>query len=239
MGLLPNGKIWLILCCYDQSPCQNLEPGIAPRIKEYAEAGFSSMVNFYFPKHGDLDGIVYIWQAYSDSIATHPGWHPFNYLNNSYHRDADMDNMIGCATTLLLVPGVAQIFYGDETGRKLSDTRLNVDSNQVFRSEMDWNDIDTVLLMHFRRIGNIRKAHPVISIGKQIVIDTHTCICQSGEDTLLIRLVSVENQPININGYFSEGDRLVELYTGQSAHVKNGTVTFPYYQNKIAVISRK
>lgn len=29
--------------------------------KDYADAGFSSMVNFYFPKHGDLDGIVYTW----------------------------------------------------------------------------------------------------------------------------------------------------------------------------------
>ena len=91
---------------------------------DYAAAGFASMVNFYFPKHGDLDGIVYTWQAYSDSIAEHPTWHPFNYLNNSYHRDADMTNMIDCATTFLLAPGVAQIFYGDETGRKLSDARL-------------------------------------------------------------------------------------------------------------------
>lgn len=35
----------------------------------YADAGFSSMVNFYFPKHGDLDAIVYTWQAYADSMA--------------------------------------------------------------------------------------------------------------------------------------------------------------------------
>ncbi|MDE6536758.1 MAG: hypothetical protein K2M13_01780, partial [Muribaculaceae bacterium] len=53
---------------------------------DYAEAGFSSMVNFFFPKHGDLDGIVYTWQAYSDSLHNHPDWHPFSYLNNSYHR---------------------------------------------------------------------------------------------------------------------------------------------------------
>lgn len=75
----------------------------------YADAGFSSMVNFYFPKHGDLDAIVYTWQAYADSMAVHSDWHPFSYLNNSYHRDADMANMTDCATTLLLAPGVAQI----------------------------------------------------------------------------------------------------------------------------------
>lgn len=207
--------------------------------KDYADAGFSSMVNFYFPKHGDLDGIVYTWQAYSDSIAAHPGWHPFNYLNNSYHRDADMDNMTDCATTFLLAPGVAQIFYGDETGRKLSDARLNVDSDQAFRSDMDWNDIDTTLLSHFQRLGNIRKAHPAIGIGKQTTIDTHTCIRRAGADVLLIRLRPVTNQPINVDGAFSEEDRLVELYTGQTARVKNGSVSFPAYQNRVAVIAKE
>lgn len=128
----------------------------------YAYAGFSSMVNFFFPKRGDLDGIVFLWQQYADSVAAHPGWHPFNYLNNSYHRDADMANMSDCATTLLLSPGIAQIFYGDETGRKLSEASLNVDSDQAFRSDMNWNDIDEDLLEHFRRLGIIRRANPVI-----------------------------------------------------------------------------
>jgi len=207
--------------------------------KDYAEAGFSSMVNFYFPKRGDLDGIVYAWQAYSDSIEEHPGWHPFNYLNNSYHRDADMNNMIDCATSFLLAPGVAQIFYGDETGRKLSDARFNVDSDQAFRSDMNWNDIDTTLLRHFQRLGNIRKIHPAIGIGKQITLNTHTCVRQAANDTLLIRLAPIDNQPIKVSGYFSEGDRLVELYSGQSTKVVNGAVTFPCFQNKIAIISRK
>ena len=110
------------------------------------------MVNCNFPKNGDLDGIVYVWQAYSDSIAAHPGWYPFNYLNNSYHRDADMNKMMDCATTLLLAPGISQIFYGDETGRTISDARLNVDSAQAFRSDMNWNGIDVNLFKHFQKL---------------------------------------------------------------------------------------
>lgn len=142
---------------------------------DYAQAGFSSMVNCYFPKHGDLDGIVCLWQAYSDSIDAHPDWHPFNYLNNSYNRDTDMDNMIDCATTLLLAPGVAQIFYGDESLRGLSDARFNVDSNQAFRSDMNWGSGNQKLLDHFRRLGALRHSHPEIALGKQYTIDTHTC----------------------------------------------------------------
>ncbi len=205
---------------------------------DYADAGFSSMVNLYFPKHGDLDGIVYTWQAYSDSIKAHPGWHPFNYLNNSYHRDADPDNMIDCATTLLLAPGIAQIFYGDETGRKLSDARLNVDSNQAFRSDMDWNDIDFDLLAHYQRLGAIRADNPAIGMGEQTTIDQHTCIRTFSGDTVLIKIKPVDGHPIDVSGFFTEGDILEELYTGQKTIVSDNSVQFHKYENNIAVIRR-
>lgn len=203
---------------------------------EYADAGFSSMVNFYFPKHGDLDGIVYTWQAYADSLNTYDNWHPFSYLNNSYHRDADMNNMIDCATTFLLSPGIAQVFYGDETGRKLSDARYNVDSDQAFRSDMKWNDIDSNLLEHYRKLGTIRRQNPVIGGGRQKVFDTHTVLRYNDEDALLIRLLPLQGQPINCYGTFNDGAIVEDLYTGQTSVVKDGKVTFPEYQNKVAII---
>lgn len=206
---------------------------------EYADAGFSSMVNFFFPKSGDLDGTVYTWQAYADSVQVHSDWHPFNYLNNSYHWDADMRNMTDCATTLLLAPGVAQIYYGDETGRKLSDARFNVDSNQAFRSDMDWNDIDEPLLAHYRRLGQIRRSNPVIGTGKQLTIDTHTCLRYNDTDSLLIVLKPEPHRIIPVDGIFADGTILTELYTNQMAEVKNGAVEFPYYKNSVAIISRQ
>lgn len=206
---------------------------------EYADAGFSSMVNFYFPKHGDLDGIVYTWQAYADSLAAHDGWQPFSYLNNSYHRDADMSNMTDCATTLLLAPGIAQIFYGDESGRELSDARLNVDSNQAFRSDMNWNNTDTALLEHFRRLGQIRRDNPVIATGRQRTLDTHTCVRYNDTDTVLIRLCPDDGRPIIVDGIFADGTTVTELYSGQKAVVTDGSVTFPKFLSRIAVISNK
>ena len=205
---------------------------------QYAAAGFASMVNFYFPKQGDLDGIVYTWQAYADSVSAHADWHPFSYLNNSYHRDANMENMIDCATTLLLAPGVAQIFYGDESGRKLSDARFNVDSDQAFRSDMDWNEVDNNLLKHFQRIGKIRRENTVIGIGRQRTIDTHTCVHYNEKDKLVIRVEPIEGQEISLGGEFVEGEKVIELYTGQTSIVNNGTVSFPRYENSIAIIKR-
>lgn len=203
---------------------------------DYADAGFSSMVNFYFPKHGDLDGIVYTWQAYADSISAHNDWHPFNYLNNSYHRDADMNNMIDCATTFLLAPGVAQIFYGDETGRKLSDARFNVDSDQAFRSDMDWNDINESQLMHFRKLGTIRKSNSVIGTGIQKTFDTHTALRYNEKDSLLIRLRPEETGVIDVYGVFPDGTIVEELYTGQQSTVSNGKLEFSEYKNHVAIL---
>lgn len=208
------------------------------RKADYADAGFSSMVNFFFPKHGDLDGIVYTWQAYADSVASHPDWHPFSYLNNSYHRDADASNMTDCATTLLLSPGVAQIFYGDESGRTLSDARFNVDSNQAFRSDMNWHNPDTTLMAHFRKLGRIRRDNPVIATGLQTTIDTHTCLRHNADSKILIRLLPAEENPIAVAGIFPDGTLVRELYTGQTATVRDGGVKFGAYENRIAIIQQ-
>lgn len=208
------------------------------RKADYADAGFSSMVNFFFPKHGDLDGIVYTWQAYADSVAAHPDWHPFSYLNNSYHRDADTANMTDCATTLLLSPGVAQIFYGDESGRTLSDARFNVDSNQAFRSDMNRHNPDTTLMAHFRKLGRIRRDNPVIATGLQTTIDTHTCLRHNADSKILIRLLPAEENPIAVAGIFPDGTVVRELYTGQTATVRDGGVKFGAYENRIAIIQQ-
>jgi len=194
--------------------------------KEYASLGFSSLVNFYFPKRGDLDSIVNVWQAYSDSVNAHDDWHPFSYLNNSYNRDADSTRMDDCLTTLLLAPGAVQLFYGDESGRGLSDARLNVDSAQSFRSDMNWNSLDTVLLAHASRLGKIRQAHPAVGCGRQISVDAHTCLRYFGSDSVLIAVAPVAGRLIPVGGAFADGDMLKELYSGRNVVVKNGMLQF-------------
>ncbi len=206
---------------------------------DYANAGFSSMVNFYFPKHGDLDGIIPVWQAYADSVQAHPCWHPFNYLNNSYHREADPDNMIDCATTLLLSPGVAQIFYGDETGRRPNAGAMeNVDSDQSFRSDMNWASVDSVTLRHFQRLGQIRRLHPVIATGRQIAIDNHTCVRLDETDTVLIRVNPDPAIGIPVASLWPDGTAIEDLYTGQTTTVTNRRAMLPTYANKVAVLRR-
>ena len=144
--------------------------------------------------------------------------------------------MIDCATTFLLAPRVVQIFYGDEIGCTLSDAQYNVDSDQAFRSDMNWHNINHEQLLHFQKLSQIRSANPVIGCGLQRTIDVHTCIRYNDSDTLLIRLEPSEWKPISVQGLWQDSTQLIELYTNQTALVKNGQISFPYYQKKVAII---
>lgn len=55
-------------------------------------------------------------------------------------------------------------------------------------------------------------------------------------DTILIRLKPNNGELISTYNIFPEGATVVELYTGQTADVKNGFVSFPRYENKTAII---
>lgn len=112
------------------------------------------------------------------------------------------------------------------------------DSNQAFRSDMDWNDIDRKRLAHFQKLGKIRKSNKVIGTGHQRTLDTHTCIRYNDRDTILIRVEPIDNQPINVNGIFADGDNLIELYSGQTTKVNDGQIMFSGYENKVGIFKR-
>jgi alpha-amylase len=67
------------------------------------------------------------------------------------------------ATALLLVPGGAQIFYGDESGRPPGPS--GNDNTQPSRSDMNWSTLDTGLLAHWQKLGAFRKKHGSIGGG--------------------------------------------------------------------------
>ncbi len=77
--------------------------------KKYADVGFKSIVNFTFPKTGDLNSIGDVWQKYADYFYLKNDWNALSFLNNTYKRDVDINNMINCGTTLILAPSAIQI----------------------------------------------------------------------------------------------------------------------------------
>lgn len=146
--------------------------------------------------------------------------------------------MMACATTLLLSPGVVQVFYGDETGRELSDARYNVDSDQAFRSDMNWESVDQELLKHYRKLGKIRSEHPAIGLGAQTTIDVHTCYRCYNDDEVIIRVAPIAGQPIRVAPLFADGTELVDLYSGARVVVTNGTVCLTSCDSNVVILVR-
>ena len=103
---------------------------------------------------------------------------------------------------------------------------------------MNWGSVDNTTLEHFRCLGTIRRNHPILIGGKQEIIDTHTCVRREGKDRYIIRLRPEARPTIAVTPYFEDGDEVVELYTGCRTTVVNGCVTFPVYENHIAIVTR-
>ena len=89
--------------------------------------GFDSMINFAF--NGTEGGSgrtpsVDDWKYYSGFCNGVNGHEVLNYVSShdtGLHRPGDQKNV---ATMLLLCPGGAQIFYGDETSRPTVDGKV-------------------------------------------------------------------------------------------------------------------
>ena len=66
--------------------------------------------------------------------------------------------------------------------------------------------------------------------------DCHTCT-RTADETILIRLNPIDGLPILVDGIYPDGTTLNELYSGQTAVVKDGKVNIREYKNNIAVFA--
>lgn len=196
---------------------------------EYAKSGFSSIVNFTFPKDGNLEHIGKVWQKYADSLNTKDNdWTTLSFLNNTYKRDTKSDNMINCGTTLLLSPGAIQIFYGDEVGRNAIQNQAS-DPTHGYRSDYIWGQNPEVLA-HWQKLGKFREGHLSVGAGTQRLIAENTFlrIYKQGNftDKVIIKIAKKGEHTVTVKDIFPDDTQLRNAYSGESAIVKNGQVKF-------------
>jgi alpha-amylase len=147
----------------------------------YTLGGFDSLLNFEFQgtlldalkRKGSLvaaaDTLEALYSNYAAQISTDPGFNVLSYLSShdtylffdALHQDASLQKQAG--TALLLVPGGAQIFYGDESGRPPGPS--GNDNTQPTRSDMNWSSLDPGLLAHWQKLGAFRKKHGAVGGG--------------------------------------------------------------------------
>ena len=196
---------------------------------EYFETGkFDSLINFYFPKDGNLNGINNAYKDIASKVNTKVNWNVLSYIS-SHDENLTRGNMINLGTALLLSPGGVQIFYGDETNRPVGEN--GSDKNQGSRSDMNWASIDTATLKHWQLVSTFRKNHPSVGAGSHNVITSSPYVFSRFYNTndivdkVIVALNVTGTQTINVSSVFANGTPVRDAYTGYETTVENGNVT--------------
>jgi alpha-amylase len=204
----------------------------------YYDHGFDSMINFEFKKSAN-EGYEKIFSTYSDTLNNNTnGFQVLNYLtshDDGSPFDKERKKPYETATKLLLSPGTAQVFYGDESARVLIVEGTQGDA--TLRSFMNWEDIESkpetkALLSHWQKLGVFRRNHPSIGAGQHKMISEAPYIFQRNfqenefSDVVVIGLELAPGvKSIMIGEVFEDGTELHDAYSNTSAIVKNGSVT--------------
>jgi alpha-amylase len=212
---------------------------------DYYDNGFESMINFSFK----ADAHQAYEKLFSDySAALHgplAGKMVLNYVSSHDDGtpfDALRQHPFEAANKLLLAPGQAQVYYGDETARVLKVDGAEGDAN--LRSFMNWDELASNAQRgtyrvadvqdHWARLGRFRHAHPAVGAGvhQMIAASPYTFKRTIDKDGVADRVVVALDLPadkpavVSVAGVFMDGQTVRDWYSGQSAVVGGGKVTF-------------
>ena len=202
----------------------------------YFNDSFDALINFDLRSSGNRT-YEEVFSNYSNLLSTDlEGYSTLNYLtshDDGSPFDKERTKTYETATRLLLAPGAAQIYYGDEIARPLIIEGTNGDA--TLRSEMNWNDLESSdtqeLLAHWRKLGQFRRDHPAVGAG------THTMLTEAPytfsrkwekngySDQVIIGLNYPKGKKeIRVDSLFEDGTKLYDKYSDTTGTVEKGLV---------------
>mgnify|MGYP000038263818 CR=1 FL=1 len=199
--------------------------------------GFESLINFAF-KYDAKNSYESLFSKYSQALNsnTMQSVSVVNYLtshDDGTPFDGERLKAFETGTKLLLSPGAAQIYYGDEIARPLIIEGTQGDA--TLRSFMNWEDLNQKstrdLLTHWQKLGQFRNAHPAIGAGVHPQIQAspylfkRTLAANNQQDEVLIGLDLKKGQKnIPVSAVFENGSKVKDFYSGKMATVKDGAI---------------
>ncbi len=224
---------------YGWEPSQGREYDFGDRKVDFFTHGYDGLINFGFKREaaGSLDSV---FTRYSAALHEGPlrGRAFLNYMSShddGSPYDIDRKDPLGTGTRLLLAPGGAQIYYGDETARPLRVAGAQGDAN--LRSFMNWPSLEHDsatgrFLEHWRKLGQFRRLHPAVGAGTHRRLQANPYIFSRSLDTETLHdrvIVAMGLQPgtrtISAVGVLPDGTQLVDAYSGERTTVQNGMVS--------------
>ena len=205
----------------------------------YFENGFNSLINFDFK--GDANKpYEEIFANYSKTLQNDfKGLSVMNYVtshDDGYPFDKKRERTFESGTKLLLTPGIAQVYYGDESARNLEIEGTEGDA--TLRSFMNWDEIKSnsktkEVLAHYQKLGKFRSNHPAIGAGIHDEISdapfyTFSRTFTKGDytDQVIVGLdLPTGKKTINVKSVFNDGEELTDTYSDTKVTVKDGEVS--------------
>jgi alpha-amylase len=217
--------------------------------------GFDSLINFGMKvdAQGHMDTLFDSYsQALNGPLTDRSVLNYMSSHDDPMPFDAARARPFDTATRLLLAPGTAQIYYGDETARMLKVA--GVEGDATLRSFMNWDELAKnaqranyrigEVREHWARLGQFRQAHIAVGAGVHQVVQHAPYVFTRSYDKDFVRdkvvvalgLPTDKRTSIPVRGVFGDGQTVRDAYSGTSAVVAGGMVQFPA-QNAVVLIS--
>lgn len=235
--VLDNNPFYTIAEVYNYNISAGKNFDFGDKKVNYFENGFNNMINFEFKQDAQKD-YEFIFSKYSTILNGElKGYSVLNYLSSHDDGspfDAKRTKSIEAATKLLLSPGVAQVYYGDESARSLVIEGTQGDA--TLRSFMNWDAIKVnsetkKTLAHWRKLGKFRKNHPAIGAGvhKEITAQPYsfsrTYAKGDYKDQVFVGLdLPIGRKILEVSAVFADGTRVRDAYSNQVVEVKKGRI---------------
>jgi alpha-amylase len=224
---------------YGWEPSQGREFNFGDRSVDFFSNGYDGLINFGFKREaaGSLDSLFTRYSAALHGGALR-GVAILNYVSShddGSPYDRERRDPLGAGTRLLLAPGGAQIYYGDELARPLRMAGAQGDAN--LRSFMNWGELErggasAAILEHWRKLGRFRQAHRAVGAGVHRTLQaaplifSRTLEAKGISDRVLVALDQVSGaKSVPVFGVFPEATELVDAYSGVRSRVRNGRIS--------------
>jgi alpha-amylase len=239
---LPQGDapFWMLAEVYNYDLEHGRDFDFGDRTVDFFAHGYDALINFGFKGRArrDLDATYADYaEALRDGVLA--GATVVNYMSShddGSPYDPEREVPLETGTRLLLAPGMAQIYYGDELARPLVVEGANGDAN--LRSPMDWTVVDSVaearVLEHWRILGRFRADHPAVGAGAHTRLQgddpyvfARTLTEASGaEDRVVVALdAGTGTVRVPVGDVFPEGSLVRDAYSGRTSVVSEGAVS--------------
>jgi len=237
---------------YDITNGQQFDMGQGETVN-FFENGFKNLINFGFKRDAALaPDSVFSLYSHKMNEGEMKGLSVLNYLtshDDGQPFDKERTKVMETGSMLLLAPGGAQIYYGDETARTLTVEGAEGDAH--LRSFMNWDELEAnaerngfkvaEVLAHWQKLGQFRREHVSVGAGvHQKVQDspyafTRTYAANGLQDKVLVAMDVPSSQLLTLAtaGIFEDGTTLKEYYSGQTVTVEGGQVTIENPSNLV------